>query len=100
MSTARASSAAPTVAQVPMTIGLSKGIADQLSLPSMSECLFGRPTRRHVPVCDLIERIVRNGAVSQLARRSGGPYQLRDGGLIQHCTPLVYLRHPAGKITC
>src|ERR1700738_3204656 len=91
------SSTTPTVPQVPMTMGWSKGIADQLSLPNISECLFGRPTRRHLPLCDRVKRVIWHGTVSQLPTRSRGSGQLGKARALEYSTLFARLRDPGGK---
>src|SRR5580704_9720094 len=59
-----------------MTIGWSNGIADQLSLPSMSECLFYRPLRLDMPRSNRLEGVLGNRSVRVLIARSRGPEQL------------------------
>src|SRR5580698_9019009 len=76
-------STTPTVAHVHMTIGWSNGIADQLSLPSMSERLFYGPLSLDVPGSDRLKGVLGNRSIGILIARSRGPQQLGNRRAIE-----------------
>src|SRR5580704_17639301 len=87
-------STTPTVALVHMTIGWSNGIADQLSLPNMSERLFGGPLRLYAPGGNRLEGIFDHRSIGALTGSSGGSQQLRNGRPIEDTVLPVRLGNP------
>src|SRR5215831_8514753 len=100
-----------TTRPVTNAIGWSKGIAAQVSLPSMSaSCLLDRPAPRRVGarragareglVDDVLEELVRNRPVG---RRRHGLARLRQcgiGRLIERRPGAAHLRDPSLEVRC